>query len=125
MSSLGFMISKGKDFTSGPKTWLQSFRALQKFHYSEKEITVKFNEWRHIRYVVLREDIENYGQRVESFQIAYKVGDEQFYTGFSIGNKQICKLRDFYLNQLVITVTAARDTVHLKDIEIFNCVVDH
>ena len=38
MSSLGFMISKGKDFTSGPKTWLQSFRALQKFHYSEKEI---------------------------------------------------------------------------------------
>lgn len=87
--------------------------------------TLKFNEWRHIRYVVLREDIENYGQRIESFQIAYKVGDEQFYTGFSVGNKQICKLRDFYLNQLVITVTAARDTVHLKDIEIFSCVVDH
>ena len=38
MSSLGFVISEGKDFTSGPKTWLQSFRALQKFHYSEKEI---------------------------------------------------------------------------------------
>ena len=32
------MISKGEDFASGPKTWLQSLRALQKFHYSEKEI---------------------------------------------------------------------------------------
>ena len=38
MSSLGFVISKGEDFASGPKTWLQSLRALQKFHYSEKEI---------------------------------------------------------------------------------------
>jgi len=86
--------------------------------------TLKFPEWKHIRYVVLREDIAKYGQRVESFQIAYKIGDEQFYTGFSIGHKQICKLRDFYLNQIVITVTAARDRVELGDIDIYTCVVD-
>ena len=29
---------RGEDFASGPKTWLQSLRALQKFHYSEKEM---------------------------------------------------------------------------------------
>ena len=82
---------------------------------------VNFGCGKRIRYVVLREDIENAGQRIENFHIAYKMDDEQFFEGFTVGHKKICRIRDLFVDQLVIMVTSARDTVKLRDITVYTC----
>ncbi len=84
-------------------------------------LKLQFKDWTRIRYVVLREDIENAGQRVENFKIAYKEDDEQFFEGFTIGHKKICKLRDFWLDQIVITISSARDVPVFRDIKVYSC----
>ncbi len=89
---------------------------------TQAKFTLQFkNGWQRIRYVVLREDIENAGQRVENFHIAYKDGDEQFFEGFTVGHKKICKLRDFYLDKIFIFVTSARGHVEFRDIDLYSC----
>lgn len=82
--------------------------------------------------VILQEDLTK-GQRVESFRILLPSGgrtDYALYEGTCIGNKQICPLEDPFAIQNPLTdwlmdekitgvrvqITAARDTVFMKDI---------
>ncbi len=88
-----------------------------------------------LKYVVLREEIAR-GQRVESFQIIVERSDGYSYVayqGTSIGNKKICQLADPFtedtdesadfgnntITGIEVRITAARDTVLLKDIKIY------
>ncbi|WP_159459819.1 alpha-L-fucosidase [Scatolibacter rhodanostii] len=86
------------------------------------------------KYIVLEEDISQ-GQRVESFQIEAETEDGSrypFYQGTTIGNRQICKLRDPFEGQnpltksienaakkLIVHITSARDEVVMKSIKIY------
>ena len=96
---------------------------------TESEIVLRLNQKvREISFVVLSEDLTQ-GQRVESFEIL--VGKRVLYRGKTIGNKQICCLKDPFAllhpmqwgmdetKELRIRVTAARDTVQLKEIMIY------
>ncbi len=81
--------------------------------------------------VILQEDLTK-GQRVESFRILKPTGNSDryaLYEGTTIGNKKICMLEDPFAIQNPLTawknkkffgvrvqITAARDTVYLKDI---------
>lgn len=81
-----------------------------------------------VSFVVLSEDLTQ-GQRVESFAILAE--DRVLYRGKTVGNKQICCLKDPFAlmhpkqwgmsggSQLCIHITAARDTVQLKEILIY------
>ncbi len=88
-----------------------------------------------IRYVILEEDL-THGQRIESFQIsaASESGRSYpFYQGTTVGNCKICQLVDPFANQnpltrtvdwsqvdeLVVKITAARDEVFLKSIQVY------
>lgn len=87
-----------------------------------------------LKYVVLEEDL-TYGQRVESFQIiakSYNGNLHPLYQGTTIGHKRICQLVDPFAIQnplidineervtaLIIKITAAREEVIMKDINIF------
>lgn len=86
------------------------------------------------KYVVLREDIAK-GQRVESFQIIVESPDGSrfpFYQGTTVGNRRICQLQDPFgeqnpltrsigneIRRLIVHVTAARDEVFMKSIEVY------
>lgn len=81
-----------------------------------------------ISFVVLQEDLTQ-GQRVESFEIL--AGDRVLYRGATIGNKQICCLKDPFSrlhwrqwglggeNTLRIRISSARDIPMLKTIVIY------
>lgn len=81
-----------------------------------------------VSFVILREDLTQ-GQRVESFELL--AGNRVIYRGKTIGNKQICCLKDPLAlwhpkqlsmgnnNQLRIRITAARDRAVLKEILIY------
>lgn len=81
-----------------------------------------------VSFVILREDLTQ-GQRVESFEIL--AGDRVLYRGKTVGNKQICCLRDPFALlhpkqllmgtgcQLRIRITAVRDWAVLKEILIY------
>ncbi len=86
-----------------------------------------------LRYIVLEEDIAK-GQRVESFTVtgAFAGGGEYpVFQGACIGHKKICRLADPFARQnpligrmdaaeeLIVTVTAARDEVFLKRITVY------
>lgn len=86
-----------------------------------------------LKYVVLSEDIAQ-GQRVESFRITVTTEDGvefPLYQGTTIGHKKICQLQDPFAEQnpllsraytaksFDLTVTAARDEVLLKEIQLF------
>lgn len=87
-----------------------------------------------IRYVVLQEEIAQ-GQRVESFRIiaeSARGGQYPLYQGTCIGHKKICQLEDPFALQnpltgeapqeittLKVQVTAARDEVIMKKIEVY------
>ncbi len=89
---------------------------------------------RDAKYVVLQEDIAQ-GQRVESFRIVgeFASGREYvLYQGTCIGHKRICRLQDPYEGQnpltvdgnpdlcrLTVHVTAARDQVRMRSIQVF------
>lgn len=87
-----------------------------------------------LKYVVLQEDIAQ-GQRVESFRITAKFasgGQYPLFQGTCIGNRRICQLQDPFalqnpllndtdelLTELQVQITAARDEVILKDIQVY------
>lgn len=75
-----------------------------------------------LRYVSLMEEIAK-GQRVENFQLRALMEDgttQTIYQGTTIGHKKICALsHPIQTKQLVIAVTAARDTVNLQSIQVF------
>lgn len=82
-----------------------------------------------VKYIVLAEDIAK-GQRVESFIITgASAGGRQYqlYQGSCIGHKKICQLQDPFalqnkspeIDEITVTITAARDEVLLKYIKAF------
>ncbi len=87
-----------------------------------------------LNYVVLREDLAR-GQRVEGFRITAEFpSGEQYplYQGTCIGNRKICRLQNPFafqnplindsadgITRLKVHVTAARDTVFMKSIEVY------
>lgn len=72
-----------------------------------------------IRYVTLLEDIAQ-GQRAESFRIHLDGEKACRYSGFTIGHKQICPMpADTQTQTFLVTVTAARDEVLMKDILVY------
>lgn len=86
-----------------------------------------------IRYVVLGEDLRE-GQRIENFRITAEStgGLHALYEGTCVGHKKICPLQDPFAKQnpligdpsakitrLTVHVTAARDEVHLKSIQVY------
>lgn len=89
---------------------------------------------RNVKYVEIREDIAQ-GQRIETFQIlADTHSGAQFplYQGTCVGNRKICVLQDpfkeqnpllsdakDYVEKLTLFVTAARDEVALKEINVY------
>ena len=89
---------------------------------------------RDVKYVVLQEDLTQ-GQRVESFRIVGEFASGREYVlfqGTCIGHKRICRLKDPYegqnpltidgnpyLRRLQVHITAARDEVALKNIQVF------
>ena len=89
---------------------------------------------RNVKYVEIREDIAQ-GQRIETFQIlADTRSGAQFplYQGTCVGNRKICVLQDpfreqnpllsdakDYVEKLTLFVTAARDEVALKEINVY------
>ncbi|HJB98186.1 MAG TPA: alpha-L-fucosidase [Candidatus Acutalibacter pullicola] len=102
---------------------------------TQAQYTVTFPQPRSdVRYVVLQEDIAQ-GQRIESFRITgYFASGRQYvlYQGTCVGNKHICRLQDPFAGQnpltidsnpnicqLTVHVTAARDEVHMKNIQVF------
>ena len=84
--------------------------------------TLNFAEEQSVRFVTLQEEIEQ-GQRVETFQIRALAENGTYQTIYQdtvIGHKKICALpRPVQTKQLIIAVTAARDTVSLKDIQVY------
>ena len=84
--------------------------------------TLNFTEEQSVRFVTLQEEIEQ-GQRVETFQIRALAENGTYQTIYQdtvIGHKKICALpRPVQTKQLIIAVTAARDTVSLKDIQVY------
>ncbi len=102
---------------------------------TQPEYSIRFESPRKdIRYVVLREDIEQ-GQRVESFKIYAGMKDGSkfpFYQGTTIGNRKICQIYDPFkgqnpltryipdgVSELIVKVTSARDEVFMKSIEVY------
>ena len=89
---------------------------------------------RNVKYVEIREDIAQ-GQRIETFQIlADTHSGAQFplYQGTCVGNRKICVLQDpfreqnpllsdakDYVEKLTLFVTAARDEVVMKEINVY------
>ena len=89
---------------------------------------------RNVKYVEIREDIAQ-GQRIETFQIfADTHSGAQFplYQGTCVGNRKICVLQDpfreqnpllsdaqDYVEKLTLFVTAARDEVHIKSVQVY------
>ncbi len=89
---------------------------------------------RNVKYVEIREDIAK-GQRIETFQIiADTHAGAQFplYQGTCVGNRKICVLQDpfkeqnpllsdakDYVEKLTLFVTAARDEVVLKEMNVY------
>ena len=89
---------------------------------------------RDVKYVALQEDLTQ-GQRVESFRIVGEFASGREYVlfqGTCIGHKRICRLKDPYegqnpltvdgnpyLRRLQVHITAARDEVALKNIQVF------
>ena len=87
-----------------------------------------------LKYVVLQEDIAE-GQRVESFRISAEFtsgGQYPLFQGTCIGNKKICQLQDPFalqnpliddsdetISKLKVQVTAARDEVVMKTIQVY------
>jgi alpha-L-fucosidase len=84
-----------------------------------------------IKYLVLSEDIAQ-GQRVASFRITKNQERIASYEGTCIGHKKICALKDPFADQnpltddseseiyqITVHVTAARDEVLMKDIQVF------
>lgn len=86
-----------------------------------------------IRYVVLGEDLTQ-GQRIESFHITAEACGREYplYEGTCVGHKKICPLQDPFAKQnpligdgsekisrLTVHITAARDEVHLKTIQVY------
>lgn len=100
----------------------------------QKQYRVRFDEpKKNLRYIVLREDIAR-GQRVESFTVTGNFaggGEYPVYQGTCIGNRKICRITDPFARQnpligkmdaakeLIITVTAARGEVLLKEITVY------
>jgi len=82
--------------------------------------TVKFAEATQVNYITLCEDISQ-GQRVETFCFRNKddMGKwNSFYNGTCIGNKKICRV-SHKLKEFQILISAARDTVNLKEISLY------
>ena len=88
-----------------------------------------------VKYIILREDIAQ-GQRVECFKIMADFGSgNQFpvYQGTTIGNRKVCVLQDPFALQnpliddrrfpgfqdLTVHITSSRDSVNLKEIQVF------
>ncbi len=99
---------------------------------TQPQYTILFDQpVKAVKYVILSEDIEQ-GQRVEAFRITKNDERIASYEGTCIGRKRICTLQDPFANQnpltdtslpdirsLTVHITAARDEVHVKDIQIF------
>ena len=97
----------------------------------QKQYRIRFDiPKKNLRYIVLEEDIAK-GQRVESFTITGSFaggGEYPVFQGTCIGHKKICRLVDPFARQnpligkmdaveeLIVTVTAARDEVEMKRI---------
>jgi len=85
----------------------------------QSKTEVVFPEKRHIKYVVLQEDLMK-GQRVESFRIT--TPDLNCYTahyiGTTIGHKKICKV-DITTDRFTIFITGSRGPVQFRNIEVF------
>mgnify|MGYP003306677326 CR=1 FL=1 len=89
---------------------------------------------RNVKYVEIREDIAQ-GQRIETFQITadtHSGAHFPLYQGTCVGNRKICVLQDpfqeqnpllsdtkDYVEKLMLFVTAARDEVALKEINVY------
>ena len=98
-------------------------------HRTDDEIVLRLKKpVKAISFVVLQEDLTQ-GQRVESFEIL--AGDRVLYRGKTVGNKQICCLKDPFSrlhwrqwgmgceNTLRIHISSARDIPALKTIAIY------
>lgn len=102
---------------------------------TQPKYTITFDKPRKdIKYVEIREDL-THGQRIESFRIVADFesgGNYALYEGTCVGNRKICVLQDPFADQnplisdmapeiqkLTLHVTAARDEVHIKEINVF------
>ena len=118
-SSAGTLAALSGERVAGSPDMQPAFR----LHFAEPLAGVK--------YVVLAEDIAQ-GQRVEGFRITKNGEPYASYEGTTIGHKRICALRDPFadrnpleddteelISSLTVQITAARDSVVLKSIQVF------
>ena len=89
---------------------------------TQGEWTIEFDHPREVRYISISEDL-TYGQRIENFQIRCLTSDGTIATicnETTVGHKKICRLpRTITTTKLILAVTASRDAVHLKEIQVF------
>ncbi len=76
---------------------------------------IRFPEKRKIRFVDLRENIAE-GQRIERFRLLANGGT--IYSGFTVGHRKICPV-NAEADSLTLFVTAARDTVDMREIAVY------
>lgn len=101
----------------------------------QREYEIVFEEpYNAIRTLVLEEDL-THGQRIESFEVFWHkegYGPLPIYQGHTVGNKKICLLHDPHGRSPVVfdkeknpdehlffKITAARDTVYLKNVTVY------
>ncbi|MDD6799796.1 MAG: alpha-L-fucosidase [Firmicutes bacterium] len=70
-----------------------------------------------IGFMNIMEDLTK-GQRIETFRIINGEG-VRVYEGYTVGHRKICQLSNVRTDKLTLFVTGARDTVHLRDISVF------
>ena len=77
---------------------------------------IDLSEETEIRYLELREDIANAGQRIENFRILTD-GDCAF-RGRTVGHRKICTINR-KAKHLTVHITAARDEIAMRDITLY------
>ena len=82
---------------------------------TQAKIEIRLPEKKKIRFVELKENIAE-GQRIESFRLLS--GGGCIYSGYTVGHRKICPVRA-ETDCLTLFVTAARDTVDLKEITVY------
>lgn len=96
----------------------------------DETFVITCNHMDQLGFVTLREDLTQ-GQRIEAFTISARFPDgreQLLYTGCTVGNRQICPIRDPFREktgpqlkgaELVLRITSARDTAQLKAITLY------
>ena len=126
LAELGGLLRREfkKDYAEGCEV-----KMVKKLSETQAVFEVEIPEPQVIRYVELREKIEN-GQRIESFKINFydekgeKLQDYVVYDGTCVGNRKICPIcRDLWdglvSKKIRITVKSARDFPEFRSVKIF------